>query len=98
MEDLSIFRESKNSFDKAYAEEVRKKHLKNTLTNQQKLELYNCSTKGEVEKLKQLIEENKYNLFEEISAQGYYWTPLHYASHYGHINIVEYILNKINDN
>ncbi len=95
MEDLSIFKEYNKKYDKQYAEEVRKIHLKNTLKNNQKLEIYNCSVNGDLDKLKILIEENKYNLFEEISAKGYFWTALHYAAHYGHTNIVEYILEKI---
>ena len=97
MEDLSIFKESKNNYDKEYAEEVRKNHLKNSLSNAQKLEMYNCSVNGDVKKLKKLIEEKNYDLFEEISAKGYFWTALHYSAHYGHTNIVEYILERIND-
>lgn len=98
MEDFSIFRDPSNKHDKKYAEEVRKIHLKNLLTNNQKLEIYNCSVNGDVKKLKKLIEENNYNLFEEISANGYFWTALHYAAHYGHTNIVEYIMEEIRDN
>jgi ankyrin repeat protein len=98
MEDLSIFKDNDKKYDKKFAEEVRKIHLKNLLNNNQKLEIYTCSVDGDVNKLKKLIEENKYNLFEEVSAKGYFWTALHYAAHYGHTNIVEYILEEISDN
>ena len=41
---------------------------------------------------------NKYNFNEEVSKVGYFWTALHFASHYGHINILNYIINLWENN
>ena len=35
----------------------------------------------------------KYSLLEEISKAGYFWTVLHYVSHYGHTKILQYLIN-----
>jgi len=88
---LSYFERSK-VYDPERAEKIRKQFLSNTLNNSQKMELYNTAINGNVDKLKELVEVKKYNLFEECSASGYYWTVLHYASHYGHINVITYII------
>lgn len=82
----------KKVYDIDKAEKVRKQFLTNSLNNSQKMELYNTAINGNVDKLKELVEVKKYNLMEECSASGYYWTVLHYASHYGHVNVVNYIL------
>ena len=34
---------------------------------------------------------------EEVSKEGHFWTVLHYASHYGHIKVLEYLLEFIKD-
>lgn len=92
MEDfLSCFDRPKK-FDQELSNKIREKYLKNELSTSQKMELYNCAVNGNVETLKDLIENKKYNLCEECSAAGYYWTALHYAAHYGYANVVEYIL------
>lgn len=98
MEDVIPFYRDKTYYDKEHAEKVRKKHLLNKLPNNKKLELYNCSVNGDVKTLIKYVEEDNYSIFEEISAAGYFWTALHYAAHYGNIEIVEYVLEKINDN
>ena len=36
-------------------------------------------------------------MVEEVSKEGHYWTSLHYACHYGHYHIVEYILSYLNE-
>ncbi len=56
------------------------------------LELYKTTILGNLEKFKYLIEDRNYPLFEEISTEGFMWTPLHYAMHYGKIDIIKYIL------
>lgn len=80
----------------AYREDLSKerhrKYLKNELNSSQKMELYDCGVKGEIEKLKTIVKDKKYDLAEECSASGYYWTVLHYAAHYGFVNIVRYVV------
>lgn len=58
------------------------------------MELYTSSTKGKIEDLKLVLEdkEKAYSVTEEISKSGYYWTVLHYASHYGHYDILIYLI------
>jgi len=97
MDSVIPFYRDKSFYDKAHAEKVRKKHLQNKLPNNKKLEMYNCSVNGDVKNLIKIVEEENFSLFEEISAAGYFWTSLHYAAHYGNIDIVEYVLDKIND-
>lgn len=97
MEEVIPFYREKSYYDKAHAEKVRKRHLQNKLPNNKKLEMYNCSVNGDVKTLIKYIEEDKCSIFEEISAGGYYWTCLHYAAHYGNIDIVEFVLDKIKD-
>lgn len=61
------------------------------------MELYNCSTQGRIEDLKQLLTEKNYSVTEEVSKEGHYWTVFHYASHYGHIKVLEYLIDYIKD-
>lgn len=56
------------------------------------MELYTAATKGKLDDMKNLYEDKKYSLLEEVSKSGYYWTVLHYASHYGHVNILDYLI------
>ena len=66
--------------------------MKHTIKD--KMELYTSSTKGKIEDLKLVLEdkEKAYSVTEEISKSGYYWTVLHYASHYGHYDILIYLI------
>jgi ankyrin repeat protein len=34
---------------------------------------------------------------EEISKSGYYWTVLHYASHYGHYEVLNFLIEFLED-
>jgi hypothetical protein len=52
------------------------------------MELYNSSTKGNLDELKNIVTNKKYSLVEEVSKAGYYWTVFHYASHYGHTKVL----------
>lgn len=65
----------------------------------EKMELYTSSTKGKIDDLKSVLEDNdkKYSVTEEISKSGYYWTVLHYASHYGHYDILIYLIDYLSD-
>ena len=46
-----------------------------------------------MEELKALAAKKQYSLVEEVSKAGYYWTVLHYASHYGHVSALNYLIN-----
>ena len=52
------------------------------------MQLYNCSTKGQVEDLRILLEEKGFSVSEEVSKEGHFWTAFHYAAHYGHLNVL----------
>ena len=64
------------------------------------MELYTSSTKGRIDDLKQALENpsKKYSVTEEISKSDFYWTVLHYASHYGHIDILIYLIDFLTCN
>lgn len=76
------------SYDEDMAEERRKRILTKKHSISEKMELYNSSTKGNLTELKVIVSDKKYSLVEEVSKAGYYWTVFHYASHYGHIDIL----------
>lgn len=63
------------------------------------MELYTSSTKGKLEELKFALEnpDKKFSVTEEISKSGYYWTVLHYASHYGHYEVLLFLLEHLED-
>ena len=89
--ELSFWREQ-CKYDPEKAEANRKKFLSNTLDTNKKMELYNCSVKGDLDNFKNLIEVKKFPILEECSASGYYWTVIHYAAHYGFENIIDFVL------
>ena len=66
----------------------------------EKMELYTSSTKGKLTDLKAVLEdtEKPYSATEEISKSGYYWTVLHYASHYGHYDVLIYLIEFLDTN
>lgn len=97
MDALTYFDRTRK-YDAEYAEKVRKMHLSNSLNTNQKMELYNCAVNGNVETLKNLIDVKKYPLMEECSASGYYWTVIHYAAHYGFVNVVNFVLEYYQNN
>jgi ankyrin repeat protein len=92
MDDILSCFERVKKFDIEHSEKIRKKQLSSQLNTNQKMELYNCAVNGNVDTLKNLIEVKKYPLMEECSAAGYFWTVIHYAAHYGFVNIVAYVL------
>jgi ankyrin repeat protein len=98
MDEMLTFFERPKKYDATLAEELRKKYLSNTLNTSQKMELYNAAVNGNVDTLKNLIEEKKYPLMEECSASGYFWTVIHYAAHYGFDSIVNYVLETFQYN
>lgn len=34
---------------------------------------------------------------EEVSKSGFFWTVLHYASHYGHYEVLAYLIDLLED-
>jgi len=61
------------------------------------MELYNSSTKGKLDELMTIVTQKKYSLVEEVSKAGYFWTVFHYASHYGHTQILEFLIEQFQD-
>lgn len=82
------------SYDEDVAEDRRKKLLTKVHSIPEKMELYNSSTKGNLDDLMSIVKDKKFSLLEEVSKAGYFWTVLHYASHYGHIKVLEYLINQ----
>lgn len=97
MEEILSHFDRTSKHDAEYAEKIRKKYLTHSLTANQRIELYNAAVNGQVDDLKKLVDEKKYPLMEECSADGYYWTVIHYAAHYGFINIISYVLEYYQD-
>lgn len=77
-------------------DKLRKKYLTSYLSSLQKKELYNAISDGNLNKYQSLIEDKNFNILEEISASGYYWTSFHYAMHYGQLNISLFIMEFYN--
>lgn len=67
----------------------------------EKMELYTCSTKGKLQELSAVLgvdgDSGPYSITEEISKSGYYWTVLHYASHYGHYHCLKHLIDLLED-
>jgi len=75
-------------------EELRKELITSKLDVNSKMILYQAAVKGELNDFKKLIDRG-YPLLEEVSAANFYWTPLHYAMHYGKMEIAFYILDLL---
>jgi len=87
-------------YNKELATERRNRYLTLNHSIKEKMELYTSSTKGKLEDLKNVLENStkKYSVTEEISKSGYYWTVFHYASHYGHYDILAYLIEHLDNN
>lgn len=73
--------------------DIQKKLLTFKLSPSEKVLLYDSTVKGKLNEFRVLILDKKFPLFEEVSAQGYLWTSLHYAMHYGQDDILFFILD-----
>jgi hypothetical protein len=62
------------------------------------MQLYNCSTQGRIDELQRLLNEQGYSATEEVSKEGHFWTVLHYASHYGHLKVLEFLVMHLEKN
>jgi len=79
-------------------EQIRNKFLTSVLNTAQKKELYNAVFEGSLDTFRNLIENKKFNIFEEVSAKTFYWTSFHYAMHYGQLNIIFYTMDHYKQN
>ena len=68
------------------------------------MELYTCSTKGRLQEMRDILlsdsdEPTKkcYSITEEISKSDYFWTVLHYASHYGHYDVLSFLIEFLDE-
>lgn len=77
-------------------DEIRSMLLTNKLSVTQKMELYNATIEGKISELAKLIEKD-YPILEEVSAAGYFWTILHYAMHYGKMDIIMLLLRYLKE-
>ena len=73
-------------------DELRRELITNRLDVNSKMVLYQNTVKGDLNEFKRLIDKG-YPILEEVSAANYYWTPLHYAMHYGKMEIAFFILD-----
>jgi hypothetical protein len=82
-------------------QEIRERYLSKELENKEKHQFHLFIFNGDLEGFKECLEGKygkKYNIFEEISEEGYYWTPLHYAMQYGKWNIIKFIIEYLKSN
>jgi ankyrin repeat protein len=84
-------------YNKELAERRRQQFLTMQHNIKEKMELYTSSTKGKIDELKEVLTNKKYSVTEEISKSGYFWTVLHYASHYGHYEVLSYLIDFLED-
>lgn len=83
------------SYDEDVAEDRRKRILTKQHSIPEKMELYNSSTKGNFDEMKVIVDIKRYSLVEEVSKAGYYWTIFHYASHYGHARVLQFLIDQV---
>ena len=74
------------------AEERRDVMLTRQHSIPEKMDLYNCSTQGRLAQLTELLADKGFSPTEEVSKEGHFWTVLHYACHYGHADVVVFLL------
>lgn len=73
--------------------------MTNELTIENKGAFYAATIEGNLELYKMYVngteKQKPFNIFEEVSAAGYYWTTFHYAMHYGKWNIISFIIETL---
>lgn len=79
---------------KMSVDQIRRRFITCGLGVNQKMELYNAAVEGKLSVFCGLLNKG-YPMFEEVSAKNYYWTPLHYAMHYGKWEIARFILDEM---
>lgn len=81
--------------DNLTKEQIRELLITYNLSVNQKMQLYTAAIEGKLNNFKDLVLVKKYPILEEVSAHPFYWTPLHYAMHYGQQEIVYFILSYL---
>ena len=94
MPDIDLFAPP---FNQELAEERRERLLTKSHSIPEKMQLYNCSTKGDVEELRNLLDKKQFSVSEEVSKEGHFWTVLHYAAHYGHLNVLQFLMEFVKE-
>jgi hypothetical protein len=84
----SVFGETPYDVSSMTKEQLRSNLMTFSLPINQKMELYNAAVEGKMEDFKNMISNKRYPILEEVSAHNYFWTPLHYAMHYGQTDII----------
>ena len=59
--------------------------------------IHSSLVKGLTEKFKAAALDKNFSMLEEVSKTGYGWTPLHFASHYGHAEILRFLIEYLSD-
>ena len=76
------------------AEERRKKLLTKKLKTAQRMEIYTAATQGNYDDMVAIVEQKKYSILEEVSKTGFFWNAMHFASHYGKIRVLKYLIKQ----
>ena len=76
--------------------DLRKRFLTHKLSDKEKMDLYQAAIENKVNDFKNLVINKNYPILEEVSAPNFYWTPLHYAMHYGRYDIIQFIMDYYN--
>jgi len=79
-------------------EQLRANLMSFNLPVSNKMELYNAAVEGRLNDFKDMVINKKFPILEEVSAHNYFWTPLHYAMHYGKLDIVLFIMDHLKSN
>jgi hypothetical protein len=98
LEELKSLKSNKKNSKEDSPEEIkflRDSFIVNTLSASIKRNFHDHILNGNLSQLMQFINVYNYPVFEEISAKGYFWTPLHYAMHYGQKPIITFLLDYI---
>jgi hypothetical protein len=91
----SSFGDTPYNKDVMTKEQLRTNLMTFSLPVNQKMELYNAAVEGRLADFQNMVLNKKYPVLEEVSAHNYFWTPLHYAMHYGQSDIIFFILEQI---
>ena len=97
-EDIPVLQLYAPDYSEENAQARRERFMTKKHTISEKMQLYNCSTQGRIDELQRLLNEQGYSVTEEVSKEGHFWTVLHYASHYGHYKVLEFLVNYLDEN
>ncbi len=75
--------------------EIRAELLQNTLSSSQKSAFQKCANEGKYPEFIEHVFNDGFPILEEISPVNYYWTAIHYAMYYGHLEIVKFCFSML---